>query len=351
MKTRIYPAHPAHPVKLILAFVPVLFLSIPVSSAPWWWAQFTAGDGVNSSNSQFERWNSFVLKQANDATDTAYVCSFTWGSADIGSVNGINGASTAGLNGVSAAGGRPTYLIADGDGGAGLANAQGLSDANVTDVTEAAGGGIMHIKDAYAANRGYLISSANHTAGGYNSQNNNAIYFRASQLPAMMQKVENQMYEMSKGTFHDASAYGTINFYSPYGDTVELRYSPEDNNGGSTTGSANILGRLAQLANKAKESIFYMIDGFSSSVATTNLSTEIINNNAVTILGCGGAGTDWDATIQGNFEANHTHRNEAGAFNRLHSKVMIVDMEIVATGSPNFTSEVESPVRPPTRNW
>lgn len=324
---------------IILSFL----ITIPAHATPWWWAQFTKGDGINTGNSGFERWMAFIADQGAPAADTTYVCSYTWGSGGIGSINGVNAGNTAGLNNHSAAGFPSDYLIGDGDGGAGLTNAQGLSDANVIDVTEPAGGTIMHIKDIFVENKGYVISSGNHTAGGWNSQNNNAIYFPwAAMSVGMRAKIREQMAEMAAGTFHDASQYaGGDVFYSPYGDTIELRYSPEDNDGGTGIGTGSILSRLRQLATGARESIFFMSDAWSSGAGQISLRTDIVNNNSIIWRGVGG-GTgvgDWDATTTTAFEgdANGTLRDEAGAFNRLHSKTFIFDMEWVATGSANMT--------------
>jgi hypothetical protein len=325
-----------------LALSGLILCAAPASAAPWWWAQFTIGDGTNTSNSGFERWEAFVADLGTPATDSTYVCSFTWGSADIGPINGINGANTAGLNNHSAAGYPTDYLIGDGDGGANWTNAKSLSDANVTDVTtEPAGGDIMHIKDIFVENKGYLISSANMTAGGFDSQNNNAIFFPWwAMSTGMRAKVRDQMREMAAGTFQDATQYGTINFFSPYGDTIELRYAPEDNDGGTGASATAMLGRYRQLAQAATQSIFFMSDAWSSSAGTDGLRDDILANNKVTVRGCAGAGTDWDATTKSNFEgdANGTLRNEAGSFNRLHSKTFIFDMEIVGTGSANMTA-------------
>jgi hypothetical protein len=332
------------PLRLFLACLAVVVMALPASAAPWWWAQFT--DGVFAANTGIARWYAFGVNQAVDATDTAYVCSYTWSGAgtSIASIDGINGGNTAGLNAVSAAGGRPSYLIGDGDGGAGLANAQALSDANVTDVTEPAGGAIMHIKDFYVAGKGWTIASGNHTSAGWGSQRNNFIYFRAAQFPLMEKKVEHKMYQMARGLFHSATPYGTNVFYSPYGDTVELRYSPNDNDGSTVAGTGSIIGRLRQLAQGAKESIFYMSDAWSTGAGQLGLIADFQGNTKVTIRGCGGAGTDWGGTNQADLEAlaNGTHRNEAGASNKLHSKTFIFDMEWVATGSANMTGAATS---------
>ena len=87
---------------------------------PWWWAQFTAGDNVLTSNSGFERWESFVAGLGALTADTTYVCSYTWGTGGIGTINGINTANTMGLNYHSAVGYPPDYLICDGTASAGL---------------------------------------------------------------------------------------------------------------------------------------------------------------------------------------------------------------------------------------
>lgn len=325
---------------LSLAIFFTLICSSPAAAAPWWWAQFSIGDGTNTSNSGFERWHGFFAGSGNTATDSTYVLSYTWGTAGIATIDGVNTSNDSGLNSHSAAGGVIDYLIGDGDGGAGLTNAQTLSDANVTDVTEAAAGDIMHHKDVYVANKGYMVSSANMTSGGWDSQNNNTILFKWAPMTAMMGKVRNEMEEMAAGTFHDATTYGTINFNSPYGDTVELRYAPEDNDGGTDADANTMNGRLRMLAQGAEESIFYAIDGFSGGVGQDNLAADLNANNSCTVVGVAGSDGfgDWDATNYSNMMADHIQRNQPGSFNRLHTKMMIFDMEVVATGSPNFTA-------------
>lgn len=316
-----------------------LLAPAPAVAKPWWWASFSRGDGTNTSNSEWERWHAFFVASI-PSTDTAYVTSFTWGSASIGSIDGINGGNDAGLNSHSAAGFPPDYLIGD-NGGTNWANAQALSDADVTDVQD--GAGTMHNKDYFGASRGYLISSANHSAGGWRSQNNNSVlFFDTAGMSALMAKVRQEMEEKAGGTFHDNTPYGTINFFSPNGDTVELRFAPDDNDGSLTAGSNSIGGRLATLAQNAKESIFYMVDGWSITGAN-QLDDKILNNTVAFKAGvagdasCGGGTDDWTGAVYTSFESNHTLRCEPGAFNRLHTKTMIFDMEIVATGSPNYT--------------
>ncbi|HNW94224.1 MAG TPA: hypothetical protein PKM88_15055, partial [bacterium] len=278
------------------------------------------------------------------SSDTTYVCSYTWGSANIGTINGISGGNTMGLNYHSASGGVPDYLIFDDDGSESV-NAQAKSDADVTDVGDANGSPIMHIKDIFVANQGYCITSANHTAGGFNSQYNNVIYMPWWAMAAGLRgKIADQMQEMAGGIFHDATQYlGGDIFLSPYGDTVEKRFSPDDNDGTYTAGTGSTLGRLRQLVAGCRESVFFLQDGWSSSNGTDALRDDIINRTGIIWRGCAGSPatySDWDATTFSSFQAdaNGTLRNQPGDYNLLHSKIFIFDMDIVATGSPNTTA-------------
>ncbi|MBP7654544.1 phosphatidylserine/phosphatidylglycerophosphate/cardiolipin synthase family protein, partial [Candidatus Dependentiae bacterium] len=130
---------------------------------------------------------------------------------------------------------------------------------------------------------------------------------------------------------------------SPYGDTIELRYSPDDNDGAYAAGSGSILSRYRQLVSSCNESIFFMSDAWWSSAGADALRDDIIAKSGIIWRGCAGydAGfPDWDVTTKSNFEAdaNGTLRNQPGGFNQLHSKVFIFDMEIVATGSANMSA-------------
>ena len=327
---------------LVLTCVALLGVAQPASATPWWFALFTKGDGSATSNSEFERWHSFFVNQAA-ATDTVYVVSYTWGSGSIGPIDGVNNGDDVGLNGLNAAHpGNPGQLWLIGDNtGSNWDNAQAqATGANID--TSADGAGLMHNKEYFVANKGWVLSSANQSAGGFRSQHNNSLMFVADSLTAMMKKVTQEQEEKASGTFHDATTFGTINFLSPYGDTIELRYGPDDHDGSTAAGTGSTLARLRQLAVAAKESIFYMHDAWSSSVGTTGMSDDIIANNSVVIAGAagdpGGCCSDWDGTIKTNMEADHTLRTQSGGFNRLHSKTMIFDMEIVATGSMNMSA-------------
>ncbi|HON55648.1 MAG TPA: hypothetical protein PLJ38_01385, partial [bacterium] len=68
----------------------------------------------------------------------------------------------------------------------------------------------------------------------------------------MMKKIEKELDDEFDGKFHMQTTTGNIYHYSPYGDTVEMRFSPDDNNNGLEVGAASIVGRVRQLLENAK---------------------------------------------------------------------------------------------------
>ncbi|HPG29162.1 MAG TPA: phospholipase D-like domain-containing protein [bacterium] len=319
----------------------VLFIFLCPSvlfAKPWWWAQFSLGDKNNFSNSAYERWHSYFLNQAS-ATDTVYITSFTWGTGQIATIDGINEANSIGLNALISArklipDSAPIRMIGDNGGGAGWTNAKNRSLEGIEEVQDATAD-YMHQKICYVANKGVIISSANHTAGGWRAQHNNSIVLWNSEFPNIMKTIENQLNECYSGTFSDNTSPGDTTYFSPSGDTVEIWIGPDHFNNGTTINHHSLAAQLVKYASGATESIFYTADQFSLG----DLSSAIIGNSKVLKIGAADY-EDFDTEptdLRQNHINDHTLRADDNDYDHLHLKLMIFDMEKVYAGSANFT--------------
>jgi phosphatidylserine/phosphatidylglycerophosphate/cardiolipin synthase-like enzyme len=190
--------------------------------------------------------------------------------------------------------------------------------------------GIMHNKFTIIDNLEVWTGSMNYTVEGAYRENNNLIRVHSAQLA---QDYSTEFKEMFiDGQFGPDSPQNT-----PYPQMeideskVEVYFSPED----------HPRGRLLQIIQGAKKSIYFMAYSFTS------------ENLAGMIIGCEQAGV----TVKGVMEENQVITNEGGQFNRLkqagidvkldgnlhsmHHKVMVIDQQIVVTGSYNFSQNAE----------
>ena len=309
----------------------------PAESAPWWWANFTIGDGgsVNPSTS-FERWVMQFINSAQNS-DTVYIASFTWGTGTNEPINGTAGINNLYLGRQSVPGAAPVRVIADGDD---LADINGTKLAAVPMVASPVNSSsATHNKVITLGSRAMMTGSANFTAGAYSNQPNNMVIVR---VPAVAQAYLNELDdEFNNVAFIENIPSPQNLFSSPNGDRIEVFFAPDDNGNISlapySAGSALKDVIKYRMAN-ANESVFYMINQFGMQAELAN-ALAAASSPSVTVEGW----YDVDATGAANaiptIQGDHTARSWGAMPTNVqgHNKVMIFDMDIVATGSANYT--------------
>lgn len=357
-----------HPVlTFALCLLTSALLASPAAAAPWWWAQFSKGDNATQSPNKFSVWHAELLSAASDtvnggAGDTVYVHSFTWGSAGAEvPISGNSGANDIGINAVYSrrigANPRKCYVIGD------------TGDASYPPPDINAGislkggnrGGDVHNKLYVVAGLGVITGSANCTDnGGMSSQPNNSVFIHRWALPNIVDQYVNHLYRESKGTFGDLSMAADDSSYSwlsPYGDSVEVYFS-NDNNGsnGSIPGDLSVHGDgtswgvmqgvCARLARGATKSIFYAINRPNLNIDNSFSGTffDAILQSAALKAGVAQKSNQgvYPKNAYDSFSNQHTCRDaDFYGATQMHHKFYIFDMQTVATGSMN-TSRTSS---------
>ncbi|MBP7652513.1 lamin tail domain-containing protein [Candidatus Dependentiae bacterium] len=309
---------------------------------PWWWAQFSRANHQDSY-SNFEKWHAYFINQASSG-DTVYLQSMAWDEENVGTINWIDGSNSIGLNRLASIGGRtaPLRIIGDKNYDAEKWNHINSIASPFIEINGSEKSYLTHSKICYVANKGVIISSANHNRNGWNYEHNNSLILWNQEFPDLLKKIEKEQTDEYNGFFHSQTTTGNIYHYSPYGDTVELRFSPDDNNNGMEAGAASIIGRLRYLVENAKESIIYMANAWGSSSsdpqsnAGNKLKDSILLNTRAFKIGAKGAYSA--GPVQTALMNDHTCRIES-PMNDQHSKIFVIDMDIVAAGSANFSNQ------------
>ena len=206
---------------------------------------------------------------------------------------------------------------------------QGLIDAGI-EVLGDRREGLMHNKFMVIDRDEVWTGSMNFTVNGAYRNNNNLIRVRSSRLAEDYETEFNEMFQddqfgpssPSNTPFPDITINGT---------QVEVYFSPDD-------GTAD---RILELLRNANQSIRFLAYSFTAD----DLSSAIIEraNAGVSVSGVMEAsqvksniGTEFDR-----FRSNGLDVRLDGNSANMHDKVMIIDDQIVITGSYNFSASAE----------
>ncbi len=191
--------------------------------------------------------------------------------------------------------------------------------------------GLMHNKFVVIDRYEVWTGSTNLTVGGLYRNDNNLIRIRSTRL------AENYTREFEEGFIDDN--FGTNGSAdTPYpvltveGTRLEVYFSPDD----------DPIDRLLELVEGAQESVYFMAFSYTSD----DLSSAMLSRAQVGV------------TVAGVFERSQYNSNTGTEFdnlrgaglavrldgnsNDMHHKVIIIDEEIVITGSYNFTASAEN---------
>lgn len=212
-----------------------------------------------------------------------------------------------------------------------------LGDAEVVDLMDAGipvkgdrRDSLMHHKFAIIDRREVWTGSMNYSVGGAYKDTNNLLRMQDTKLAEDFQVEFDEMFEDDLFSF--ASPANTPNpVLTIAGDRVEVYFSPDD----------GVLDRLVSLVEEADEEVRFLAYSF-----TSDRLAEVMLLQAQ-------AGVD----IRGVFDESQVNSNTGGEFERLkaagmdvrlantpnlmHHKVLIIDRQVVAVGSYNFTRSAE----------
>lgn len=337
----------------------VFFSPAPAAAAPWWWVVFSKGDDVSSTTSAVEAWPAWAVDNAA-VSDTVYVSSFTYGTGNLDLFNGINGLGTTGVNALAGlkAGANPNiYVFVDNDdsmvGGIQTVSTDADNDTRV----EPANSNDAHNKLIVIPGKYVITGSMNFTSGAASAQPNDLLQIR---VPAVINRYVSQMEEFRANTWHDNSVSGgSFVFNSANGDTIEVYFSPDDN-GNIATGSGpgngdaggdvggdpangTVEGVVCRVLREASQSCFYMLNIFTSSdeFDSANIEAHLKAFPASGRMVEGAWETLDNSPVNGmrdRLQLNHESRDGNTPFaNQFHAKFMVVDQDIVITGSANYT--------------
>ncbi len=190
--------------------------------------------------------------------------------------------------------------------------------------------GLMHNKFVVIDRSEVWTGSMNYTVRGAYTNDNNLIRLQSSRLA---QDYTAEFEEM----FVDDAFGPTSPANTPYptlsvdGVMVEVYFSPED----------DTLDHLLDLVTNAQQSVYFLAFSFTSD----DLSTALISaaDHGITV-----AGVMERSQYERNVGTEYDHFRQAGLDVRLdgnpanmHHKVLIIDEQIVVTGSYNFTNSAE----------
>ena len=190
--------------------------------------------------------------------------------------------------------------------------------------------GLMHDKFVVIDRSEVWTGSMNFTTGGGYLDNNNLIRVRSSKLAEDYQLEFEQMFLDDQ--FGPSKAPRTPNpTISVNGSLIEVYYSPQD----------GTLEHILAVVNAAQENIYFLAYSFTSD----ELAAALIEQAKLGV------------TVRGVFDKDQYHSNQGTEFDNLlnagmdvsldgnprlmHHKVIIIDEQIVITGSYNFSNNAE----------
>jgi len=191
--------------------------------------------------------------------------------------------------------------------------------------------GLMHNKFAIVDRQEVWTGSMNLTVNGAYRNNNNLVRVRSSKLAEDYTVEFEEMFVDDR--FGPGSPANTPHpSFSLDGTLLEVYFSPDD----------GVAGRLLALIGQASQSIYFLAYSFTSD----NLAEALIERAAA---GVSVAGVLEESQYKSNTGGQFDRLREAGLDVRLdgnprnmHHKVLIIDEEIVVTGSYNFSKSAET---------
>jgi phosphatidylserine/phosphatidylglycerophosphate/cardiolipin synthase-like enzyme len=190
--------------------------------------------------------------------------------------------------------------------------------------------GLMHHKFVIIDRSEVWTGSLNFTTGGSYLNNNNLICIRSSKLAEdYTQEFEQMFVDDHFGV--EKSARTPYPSLSINGSLIEVYFSPED----------GTLQHILDAVNQAQESIFFMAYSFTSG----ELSSALIEraSSGVTVQGVldkdqyrSNSGTEFDNLLNAGISVELD-----GNPRLMHHKVIIIDQQVVITGSYNFSNNAE----------
>ncbi len=190
--------------------------------------------------------------------------------------------------------------------------------------------GLMHDKFIVIDRAEVWTGSMNFTTSGTYQDNNNLVRIRSTKIA---KDYTNEFEEMFKDDFFGPDAIAD----TPYpvvlvdGVNIEIYFSPDD----------HVANRIATLLRDAKSSIYFMAYSF-----TADDFGDILRQKARDGLPV--AGVMDESQVRSNTGSEYNFFKKAGLSvyldgnpGLMHHKVIIIDQEIVITGSYNFTASAE----------
>jgi phosphatidylserine/phosphatidylglycerophosphate/cardiolipin synthase-like enzyme len=191
--------------------------------------------------------------------------------------------------------------------------------------------GLMHDKFVVIDRSEVWTGSMNYTVGGAYKDNNNLIRIRSVQVA---QDYTNEFEEMfADGLFGPDRSANTPNpKLTIDGTQVEIYFSPDD----------GVAKRVIELVSGAQESIYFLAYSFTSKEIGAAMVERA--QAGVTVAGvmddgqiASNQGTEYDTFAQAGLDV----RKDGNTDGLMHHKVIIIDRQIVITGSYNFTASAE----------
>ncbi len=313
---------------LVLFLLALLFVANInlLYSAKWWDAYFTAGTTSLRQNTEYEN---TIADLIENAKYSVRISSYTWGTGNSNFVQAVNDAYNKGLT---------VKLV----GNAG--NEINPSFNSKIPVTlRSTKVGIQHNKiiiiDYGKSTAKLIMGSSNWTGAGFSSQYNNSLVITNTDI---IKEYYTEFEEMFAGKFEGGPS-GTTEFVVN-NTRVSVNFSPEDE---------------------------WLYSKFLPAIRNAKKSVLILSNNVTNFSAGGGSITDAfinaknnGAVVEGIFDDDYYENSsqtkkifndlvKAGAdvrlvynptnmTNRCHNKVLIIDGELVITGSANFTDAAQS---------
>ena len=192
--------------------------------------------------------------------------------------------------------------------------------------------GLMHNKFMVIDNAEVWTGSMNYTDSGTYQDNNNLLRIHSVKVAEDYTTEFNEMFVDDK--FGPDTVAATPNpRVTIDGIPLDIYFSPDD----------NVANNLLDLIHNANESIYFMAYSFTSDPLGEAIRARAAEG--VTVKGVmddgqikSNIGTEFDPFRQAGLDV----RRDGNSFGLLHHKVIIIDGQIVITGSYNFTSSAET---------